>query len=50
MSCKIAVRWTLLDHIDDIHSGSGLVMQGNRLLPDPLLTQNFVAIYIHQQQ
>ena len=50
ISCEIAIRWIQLDLTDDkstvnIGSGNGLVSSGYKPLPEPMLTQIFVAIW-----
>ena len=48
VSYKIALRWMPLDLTDDvIGSGNGLVLSGNKPLPEPMLTQIFVAKWRH---
>ena len=48
ISCEIALIWMSLDFTDDqstlnIGSGNGLVPTGNKPLPEPMLTQIYVA-------
>ena len=46
ISCEIVLRWMLLDLTDNqvnIGSGNGLVLSGNKPLPEPMLTQICVA-------
>ena len=46
-SCEIVLTWMPQDLTDDkvnIGSGNGLVPSGNKPLPEPMLTQIYVAI------
>ena len=36
-----------VDDFTDIGSGSGLVLSGNKPLPEPMLTHNFTSIWCH---
>ena len=47
--CEIALRWIPLDLADDVNigSGNGLVPWGNKPLPEPMLTQIYVAKWRH---
>ena len=50
ISNEIALRWMPLDLIDvevNIDSGNGLVLSGNKPLPEPMLTQTYVTIWRH---
>ena len=50
ISYEIAFRWMPLDLTDDksnIGLGNGLVPSGNNPLPEPMLTQIFVAKWRH---
>ena len=44
ISCEIVLTWTLKDL--NIGSGNGLVPSGNKPLPEPMLTQFSVAIWL----
>ena len=46
--CEIVLLWISLDFkwwSVNIGSGNGLVPSGNKLLPEPMLTQIYVAIW-----
>ena len=48
VSHEIALRWMPQKLTDDnIVSGNGLVPSGNKPLPEPMLTQSYVAKWHH---
>ena len=47
ISYEITVKWMPLDLTDYIGSGNGLVPSGDKPLPEPMLTQIYVAKWRH---
>ena len=48
-SCETALRWVPQNTFDDVNidSGNGLVLSGNKLLSELMVTQLYVAICHH---
>ena len=47
ISYKVTLRWMTLNLEVKIGSGNAWMPTGNRLLPDPMFTQLYVAIWRH---
>ena len=47
ISCEIALSWMAQTYLVNIDSGNGFGLRGNQVLPEPMLTQIYIAIWYH---